>query len=181
MKLTPIGQPLDSLHHYRGAGFPEGKVAAPVGSIYTDLDAKAGAIRWIKTTGTGNTGWQVEYGDTGWRDVRSSLLNGWAAQSAFIRRSGGLVEVRFDAIDRTLATSEAFYSPLPGFQPGQGGVSILAKSSPFTGAVITSVSTTGASNHVWRLSQTTTEKTTRLHATYMVNDTWPTTLPGIPA
>src|SRR5699024_9851225 len=26
-----------------------------------------GAIRWIKTSGTGNTGWRVEYGDTGWR------------------------------------------------------------------------------------------------------------------
>ena len=41
---------------YRGTGSPEGKVAAPVGSTYTDTAATNGAIRWIKTSGTGATG-----------------------------------------------------------------------------------------------------------------------------
>ena len=58
-----------------GAGSPEGKVAAPVGSIYTDTEATNGAVRWIKVSGTGTTGWRVEYGDTGWRDISSSIVN----------------------------------------------------------------------------------------------------------
>ena len=53
-----------SVAQFQGHGSPNGVVAAPVGSIYTDLAATNGAIRWIKTSGTENTGWKVEYGDT---------------------------------------------------------------------------------------------------------------------
>lgn len=38
-----------------GNGSPEGVVAAPVGSVYTDLDAPY--HQWNKITGSGNTGW----------------------------------------------------------------------------------------------------------------------------
>lgn len=47
-----------------GTGSPEGNVAAPVGSVYTDTAATNGAIRWIKASGTGVTGWRDDYGDT---------------------------------------------------------------------------------------------------------------------
>ena len=52
-----------------GLGFPNGVVSAPVGSKYIDKNATNGAIEWIKTSGTGNTGWSVIYGDSGWRNV----------------------------------------------------------------------------------------------------------------
>ena len=52
-----------------GVGFPEGVVSAGVGTIYTDTAATCGAIRWIKTTASGSTGWRVVWGDTGWRDL----------------------------------------------------------------------------------------------------------------
>jgi hypothetical protein len=42
---------------YSAAGSPEGTVAAGVGSIYTDSTGSAGAILYIKESGTGNTGW----------------------------------------------------------------------------------------------------------------------------
>lgn len=51
-----------------GTGFPNGVVAAPVGSIYVDKNSTCGASLWIKQTGTGNTGWRVLSGDTGWSD-----------------------------------------------------------------------------------------------------------------
>lgn len=41
-----------------GAGTPEGVVAAPAGSLYTDTTAGAGAA-YLKVTGTGNTGWKA--------------------------------------------------------------------------------------------------------------------------
>ena len=51
-----------------GTGFPNGVVAAPVGSIYVDKNLTCGALLWIKQTGNGNTGWRVLSGDTGWLD-----------------------------------------------------------------------------------------------------------------
>ena len=71
---------------YEGVGSPEGKVAAPVGSIYTDSSATAGAIRWIKTSGTGTIGWRVEYGDTGLRDLIASCLKMWAGLHCLLAR-----------------------------------------------------------------------------------------------
>ena len=56
-----------------GTGMPNGVVSAPVGSIYIDKNATNGASSWIKKSGTGNTGWQVLEGDTGWRNVSSDF------------------------------------------------------------------------------------------------------------
>ena len=36
---------------------PNGNVAAVPGSIYFDLTTPAAPVQWVKTTGTGNTGW----------------------------------------------------------------------------------------------------------------------------
>ena len=63
----PAGNP--TAFELRGTGFPEGVVTAAVGTYYTDTAATNGALRWVKATGTGNTGWKVVYGDTGWRNV----------------------------------------------------------------------------------------------------------------
>lgn len=54
-----------------GTGFPNGVVAAPVGSIYVDKNLTCGALLWIKQTGNGNTGWRVLSGDTGWIDCNT--------------------------------------------------------------------------------------------------------------
>lgn len=61
--------------YYIGTGFPEGKVTAPVGSIYTDTAKTAGAWQWRKTSGTGNTGWSILHGDTGWRAVNVGSIS----------------------------------------------------------------------------------------------------------
>lgn len=43
--------------YFEGAGSPEGSVAAVVGSVYHRLDGSAGTTFYLKTSGTGNTGW----------------------------------------------------------------------------------------------------------------------------
>lgn len=50
----------------RGHGFPNGKFEGKVGDTYIDLDKTNGALKWIKSTEGGNTGWKVLIGDTGW-------------------------------------------------------------------------------------------------------------------
>ena len=79
-----------------GTGMPNGVVAAPPGSYYTDTAGTNGAWRWLKKSGTGNTGWECIVGDTGWRDV-SSWLSEWVvpANGFFhVRRVGPQVTFR---------------------------------------------------------------------------------------
>lgn len=42
---------------YEGTGSPEAAVTAPAPSVYVQKDGAAGAVVWVKTSGTGNTGW----------------------------------------------------------------------------------------------------------------------------
>ena len=56
----------------RGTGMPNGVVTGNPGDTYTDTAGTNGAWRWRKASGTGNTGWVVVDGDTGWRDVTST-------------------------------------------------------------------------------------------------------------
>lgn len=80
-----------------GVGFPT--MAAPVGTRYIDTAATNGAVEWIKASGTGATGWQVSYGDTGWREITSLIDERWdntlinSTRFARIRRVGDLVHV----------------------------------------------------------------------------------------
>jgi len=83
-----------------GIGSPVGAVTAYPGSIYTDTAGTTGAWRWIKTSGTGNTGWTVQYGDTGWRNI--GTIAG-VTESIKIRRLGASVYI--SSIGESLTTS----------------------------------------------------------------------------
>ena len=108
---------------YRGTGSPEGKITAPVGSIYTDLAATNGAIRWVKASGTGSTGWRVEYGDTGWRDISSSIANRstpieFAAEAGiYIRRVQDTVQYRIFGDTTIVSQFGKLTDNFNGFRP----------------------------------------------------------------
>ena len=59
--------------HLSGTGAPEGVVPAAPGSTWLQIDASndvKGWIRWVKATGTWDTGWIAgPEADTGWRNV----------------------------------------------------------------------------------------------------------------
>ena len=61
-----IELPIWEIH---GTGMPNGVVEAEIGTTYVDKNKTNGALKWIKTTNGGNTGWQVFTGDTGWRTL----------------------------------------------------------------------------------------------------------------
>lgn len=44
----------------KGAGVPEGALAAPVGSLFLRTDGGASTTLYVKTSGTGNTGWTAK-------------------------------------------------------------------------------------------------------------------------
>ena len=43
-----------------GAGTPEAAVAAPIGSLYLRTDGSTSTTLYVKTSGTGNTGWTAK-------------------------------------------------------------------------------------------------------------------------
>ena len=80
----------------RGAGMPNGVVEAPIGATYVDIAKTNGALKWIKTTDGGNTGWKVAEGDTGW-------VLGWQDNKnrMYFRRKNDVVHVKFNSEIKT--------------------------------------------------------------------------------
>ena len=83
-------------YEIHGTGMPNGTVSAPIGTTYVDMAVTNGALKWIKQSGTGNTGWKVLIGDTGWRTLNSVSRAG----NSFIkiRRVNNLVTYQFGGL-----------------------------------------------------------------------------------
>jgi hypothetical protein len=79
-----------------GRGMPNGVVTAPVGTTYVDEAVTNGALKWIKKSGTGNTGWEVLIGDTGWKVLPSvsKLGNSFVK----VRRVNNVVSYQFGGL-----------------------------------------------------------------------------------
>jgi len=159
-----------------GTGSPEGVVTAPVGSQWTDTNATTGAIRWIKATGTGNTGWVVEYGDTGRRSLAGVLLNSWTASSISLQRSGNMVTLWARTLIGTSASNAVFYTLPVGFRPTADFVPFpVAQSGGTFAAGRGTVDTAGDVT----VGGTITDYTAaRLLVSFPTADAWPATLPG---
>ncbi len=165
---------VDYVSTISGYGAPEGRITANVGSIYTDRNATNGAIRWIKKTGSGNTGWVVEYGDTGWRNITPNPLPANIISTVIkVRRCGDIVEFSMGSSEFGSTTETKMFDRLPeGFQIPDD-VYINACLGPGT-------------SHSGRISLTSNEVKTQAsvgkyktaYVRYTTNNPWPTTLPG---
>ena len=89
-----------SAYEIHGTGMPNGSVTAPIGTTYVDTAVTNGALKWIKQSGTGNTGWKVLIGDTGWRTLNSTskLIDGSRTSTIKIRRVNNLVTYNFGGL-----------------------------------------------------------------------------------
>ena len=165
-----------------GTGSPEGVVTATVGTEYLDTAATNGAVKWIKATGSGNTGWKVAYGDTGLRDITLLMTNGGlpcatGTGTLHARRVGDVVT--FVTNGRMQFSATPSIAPMAGFTPMKTALTVW----PWTSWDTTTVRAltynggwTHGSGPLWNnASQSMT------HHTFLTNDAWPTTLPGTPA
>ena len=87
-------------HEIRGTGSPEGRITAEIGTTYVDVNVTNGALKWIKESGNGNTGWKVLIGDTGWRTLNTLSKLTVGSQKSFIkiRRVNNLVSYNFGGL-----------------------------------------------------------------------------------
>ena len=88
-------------HEIRGTGSPEGRITAEIGTTYVDVNVTNGALKWIKESGNGNTGWKVLIGDTGWRTLNtlSKLTVGSRTSTIKVRRVNNLVTYHFGGLE----------------------------------------------------------------------------------
>lgn len=162
-----------------GTGSPEGVVAAPAGTYYTNTAGTNGAWRWLKKTGTGTTGWNVTVGDTGLRDITLLMTNGGlpcatGTGTLHARRVGDVVT--FVTNGRMQFSATPSIAPMAGFTPMKTTLTVWPWTSWDTTTVRALVYNFGwinGSGPLWNnasLSMT--------HHTFLTNDAWPTTLPG---
>ena len=174
-----------------GTGSPQGVLAAPVGSQYRDTAATTGAVIWVKASGTGNTGWVVQYGDTGWRNIISLLNPIWMGASAApwfrLKRVGQLVlfEARIEVATGSplIGTTRTNVANLLTLQLEFRPNAALALGVAIVGSVQGLVSSSAGSSlpgvifpsGVWAAGDRVT-----FSATWSTSAAWPTTLPGSP-
>ena len=166
-----------------GTGSPQGVVAAPVGSQYRDTAATNGAVIWVKASGTGKTGWVVQYGDTGWRQITPlNVTSGTVA----IRRFGSTVLYRVSSIVVAAGSGNvALHDNTARLPPGfQGHVDSDTDFRLRPLSAVTPIHVVALwSRHALSLLSPSTRPTGPLIGTlrWETDDPWPTTLPGNPS
>ena len=79
-----------------GEGMPNGKVEGTIGQTYVDTKKTNGALKWIKRTPSGNQGWYVLDGDTGWKVLNTDSKLGNSSVKA--RRINDTVQLQFGGL-----------------------------------------------------------------------------------
>ena len=79
-----------------GTGMPNGRVEGTLGQTYVDTAKTNGALKWIKRTASGNQGWFVLDGDTGWKNI--NILSKLGNSYMQIRRINDTVSYRFGGL-----------------------------------------------------------------------------------
>ena len=79
-----------------GSGIPNGLIEGTLGQTYIDTSRTNGALKWIKRTPSGNQGWVVLDGDTGWKTLATASTLGSATLK--IRRVNNIVSYQFGGL-----------------------------------------------------------------------------------
>lgn len=168
---------VDSLVPLKGTGLPNGVVTAPVGSIYIDTVVSNGASSWIKKSGTGNTGWSVLEGDTGWRDVTPVTLPANVTSiSLQVRRVGPCVEISATSVVFASTAEGKVIDNITGFTPYRTLTATVQLGTILAGYVIHERGANGL-----RVIGNSTGSFRTFSLMGNTNEAWPTVLPGISA
>ena len=88
--------PTTSSSELIGEGMPNGKVNGTIGQTYVDTKKTNGALKWIKRTASGNQGWFVLDGDTGWKTI--PILSKLGNSYMQVRRVNDTVSYQFGGL-----------------------------------------------------------------------------------
>lgn len=170
-----------------GTGSPEGVITAAPGSTWLQTNATTdikGWIKWIKATGTGNTGWQVgPEADTGWRRITSMLINGWTATDLLIRRRASLVEIKLCGLNYTTSTGDYFLLAPTGFRGSfvSYGLTLVGGFDPASANAVNFLLTAPGQTPSAGIRKSRTQFNDYWgQLLWTTDDAWPASLPGTP-
>jgi hypothetical protein len=164
-----------------GASAPEGAVTATPGTSYLQTTSTVdvrGWLLWVKSGGTGNTGWVAGPGaDTGWRSLTPAS---GTSSDLLMRRVGSLVTVlstTYAASGGGLTYGTPFYVPPTGFRASRTGTGVGRNGTSGAVIVVTGDSSTG----LYFLATLGASDPAYFSISYFTDDAWPTSLPGTAA
>ncbi len=157
-----------------GIGSPAGTVTAPPGAVYTDTAGTTGAWRWIKTSGTGSTGWTVLHGDTGLRNIDSLIQAPAEGIGTRIARVGNTVTLYFAVKAVTAWARGVVLYPPAGFNSSE----VLLRLPPH---YYSGFGTSVLYGNSLKWLHDGTAPWCYAQWTWRTNDPWPTALPGTAA
>lgn len=169
----PPGDP--TAYDLRGTGFPT--MAASVGTRYVDTAATNGAVEWIRAA----NGWQVSFGDTGWRALTTDLGSGVApinaATTPRVRRVGSTVYLTGNFTASSVAAGSVVLTFPMGFRADGYTYSAFANSS--SAAILARLET--QPDGTTRTSAALNGNVSLPNLTVFTVQQWPSTLPGTAA
>jgi hypothetical protein len=146
-------------------------------AVYASARVDQTAGRAIYQWDDANNREQLIYGDTGVRDVKLDIKNGWTVSLMSLRRVGSMVTFGFYSMNPAAKTDPVAYSMPSGFRPasygGNLGFQVKTAFSPFTD----NVSISGAGDVTPPAGGISGSGIISL-VTFSTSDAWPTTLPG---
>jgi hypothetical protein len=168
---------------------PNGVFTASPGTYYTDTNGTSGAWRWLKTSGTGNTGWTVVFGDTGWRVFALAPAPWNGTVSVRIRRIGTTVYMephspstngvwRLGSLDASaVGTTIIAFNMAEAFRPANRVVAqIVSGADAGNGEQLGRILIDGTDGNV-RVRHPA-HNALAMTAMWPTAKSWPTTLPG---
>jgi hypothetical protein len=161
-----------------GTGSPEGVVTAPVGSQWIDTAATTGAVKWIKASGASSTGWVVEYGDTGIRDLTASDTPHVNTTVTYfqVRRQGTAVTLNYYQATSSSVNDVLMFDALPvGFRPTHNITAIRNRGGVLSASdqIVWDIRSNGQVYY-----SSAGASTMQGEVTWQTSDAWPTSLPG---
>lgn len=156
---------------HTGTGFPAAGLGA-VGDTYLDTDATSGALVWRKWP----TGWRVQEGDTGWRNITPVLVNGWTAGgfgAPLIRRVANTVFTT-GSLTGSSASSDTWWTLPTGLRPQSFGMAPVFNTNSDT---FTYLKVSYGGSGILECARAGII----LGPSWGTSEAWPATLPGTPA
>ena len=85
---------------------------------YSDETIGRRIFTWNSAYSSGSGGWQMSYGDSGWRDVSANINsgNGFTGGSVYIRRTGYNIAIAAFGLTRAAGGAGDFYTFPSGFR-----------------------------------------------------------------
>lgn len=165
---------MDALVPIYGTGFPNGVIVGTPGRIYIDTAVTNGASSWIKKSGSGNTGWSVLEGDTGWRNLGQIWPS--ISNNIWIRRIGSecYITSNGDAMVTVATVVNYSYFTPSGFAPTGRSEILIADNGTIRGRVLAK-QTEGA---LFLTITSLSSVNAFVNNSYLTGSTWPATLPG---